>query len=45
MGAFVPLVIRGYGLVKEKAVSDTKARYAKLAADLASPPPRQLVAE
>jgi indolepyruvate ferredoxin oxidoreductase len=43
----LPERIRGYGPVKEKAVNDTKARYAKLAADLASPPPapRQLAAE
>jgi indolepyruvate ferredoxin oxidoreductase len=33
--------------VKEKSVSDAKARYAQLAADLANPPPapRQIAAE
>jgi len=43
----LPDRIRGYGPVKEKAVQDAKARYAQLAADLASPPPapRQLAAE
>ncbi|MFY9958238.1 indolepyruvate ferredoxin oxidoreductase family protein [Bradyrhizobium sp.] len=43
----LPDRIRGYGPVKEKAVSDAKARYAQLAADLASPPPapRQIAAE
>lgn len=43
----LPDRIRGYGPVKEKAVNDAKARYAQLAADLASPPPapRQLAAE
>src|SRR5438067_8974872 len=43
----LPDRIRGYGPVKEKAVTDAKARYAQLAADLASPPPapRQLAAE
>jgi indolepyruvate ferredoxin oxidoreductase len=43
----LPDRIRGYGPVKEKAVSDAKARYAQLAADLANPPsaPRQLAAE
>jgi putative SOS response-associated peptidase YedK len=35
----LPDRIRGYGPVKEKAVNDAKARYAQLAADLASPPP------
>ena len=43
----LPDRIRGYGPVKEKAVVDAKARYAQLAADLASPPPapRQIAAE
>jgi indolepyruvate ferredoxin oxidoreductase len=43
----LPDRIRGYGPVKEKAVQDVKARYAQLAADLASPPPapRQIAAE
>jgi indolepyruvate ferredoxin oxidoreductase len=43
----LPDRIRGYGPVKEKAVNDAKARYAQLAADLASPPPapRQMAAE
>jgi indolepyruvate ferredoxin oxidoreductase len=43
----LPDRIRGYGPVKEKAVQEAKARYAQLAADLASPPPapRQLAAE
>jgi indolepyruvate ferredoxin oxidoreductase len=43
----LPDRIRGYGPVKEKAVADAKARYAQLAADLASPPPapRQIAAE
>jgi indolepyruvate ferredoxin oxidoreductase len=43
----LPDRIRGYGPVKEKAVSDAKARYAQLAADLANPPPapRQIAAE
>jgi indolepyruvate ferredoxin oxidoreductase len=43
----LPDRIRGYGPVKEKAVNDAKARYAQLAADLASPPPapRQIAAE
>jgi indolepyruvate ferredoxin oxidoreductase len=43
----LPDRIRGYGPVKEKAVSDAKARYAQLAADLTSPPPapRQIAAE
>jgi indolepyruvate ferredoxin oxidoreductase len=43
----LPDRIRGYGPVKEKAVRDAKARYAQLAADLASPPPapRQIAAE
>jgi indolepyruvate ferredoxin oxidoreductase len=43
----LPDRIRGYGPVKEKAVSEAKARYAQLAADLANPPsaPRQLAAE
>jgi indolepyruvate ferredoxin oxidoreductase len=43
----LPDRIRGYGPVKEKAVQDAKARYAQLAADLASPPPapRQIAAE
>jgi indolepyruvate ferredoxin oxidoreductase len=33
--------------VKEKAVKDAKARYARLAADLVNPPPapRQIAAE
>ena len=43
----LPDRIRGFGPVKEKAVTDAKARYAQLAADLASPPPapRQIAAE
>jgi indolepyruvate ferredoxin oxidoreductase len=43
----LPERIRGYGPVKEKAVHDTKLRYAQLAADLANPPsaPRQIAAE
>ena len=43
----LPDRIRGFGSVKEKVVSDVKARYAQLAADLASPPsaPRQIAAE
>jgi indolepyruvate ferredoxin oxidoreductase len=43
----LPDRIRGYGLVKEKAVQDAKARYAQLAADLVNPPPapRQIAAE
>jgi indolepyruvate ferredoxin oxidoreductase len=43
----LPDRIRGYGPVKEKAVSEAKTRYAQLAADLANPPsaPRQLAAE
>jgi indolepyruvate ferredoxin oxidoreductase len=43
----LPDRIRGYGPVKEKAARDAKARYAQLAADLASPPPapRQIAAE
>jgi indolepyruvate ferredoxin oxidoreductase len=43
----LPDLIRGYGPVKEKAVSDTKARHAQLVADLANPPPapRQIAAE
>jgi indolepyruvate ferredoxin oxidoreductase len=43
----LPDRIRGYGPVKEKAVSDAQARYAQLAADLANPPPapRQIAAE
>jgi indolepyruvate ferredoxin oxidoreductase len=43
----LPDRIRGYGPVKEKSVADAKARYAQLAADLASPPtaPRQIAAE
>ena len=43
----LPDRIRGFGPVKEKAVSDAKTRYAQLAADLANPPPapRQLAAE
>ncbi|MDU0959234.1 MAG: DUF6537 domain-containing protein, partial [Bradyrhizobium sp.] len=43
----LPDKIRGYGPVKDKAVQDAKARYAQLAADLASPPPapRQMAAE
>jgi indolepyruvate ferredoxin oxidoreductase len=43
----LPDRIRGYGPVKEKAVSDAKVRYAQLAADLANPPPapRQIAAE
>src|SRR6266850_1862423 len=32
----LPDRIRGYGPVKEKAVQDAKARYAQLAADLAT---------
>jgi indolepyruvate ferredoxin oxidoreductase len=42
----LPDRIRGYGPVKEKAVADSKARHAELAADLAEPPaPRQIAAE
>jgi indolepyruvate ferredoxin oxidoreductase len=43
----LPDRIRGYGPVKEKAVSDAKARHAQLVADLANPPPapRQIAAE
>jgi indolepyruvate ferredoxin oxidoreductase len=43
----LPDRIRGYGPVKAKAVSDAKAHYAQLAADLTSPPPapRQIAAE
>jgi hypothetical protein len=43
----LPDRIRGYGPVKEKAVQDSKVRYAQLAADLVSPPPapRQIAAE
>jgi indolepyruvate ferredoxin oxidoreductase len=43
----LPDRIRGYGPVKEKSVQEAKARYAQLAADLASPPPapRQIAAE
>jgi indolepyruvate ferredoxin oxidoreductase len=43
----LPDRIRGYGPVKAKAVQEAKARYAQLAADLASPPPapRQIAAE
>jgi indolepyruvate ferredoxin oxidoreductase len=43
----LPDLIRGYGPVKEKAVSDIKARHAQLVADLANPPPapRQIAAE
>jgi indolepyruvate ferredoxin oxidoreductase len=43
----LPDRIRGYGPVKEKAVTDAKARYAQLAADLVNPPPapRQIAAE
>jgi indolepyruvate ferredoxin oxidoreductase len=43
----LPEHIRGYGLVKEKAAHDAKARHEKLTADLASPPPapRQMAAE
>jgi indolepyruvate ferredoxin oxidoreductase len=43
----LPDRIRGYGPVKERAVQEAKARYAQLAADLASPPPapRQIAAE
>jgi indolepyruvate ferredoxin oxidoreductase len=43
----LPDRIRGFGPVKEKSVQDAKARYAQLAADLASPPPapRQIAAE
>jgi indolepyruvate ferredoxin oxidoreductase len=43
----LPDRIRGFGPVKENAVNDAKARYAQLAADLASPPPapRQIAAE
>jgi indolepyruvate ferredoxin oxidoreductase len=43
----MPDRIRGYGPVKDKSVQDAKARYAQLAADLASPPPapRQIAAE
>jgi indolepyruvate ferredoxin oxidoreductase len=43
----LPDRIRGYGPVKEKAVTDAKARYTQLAADLVNPPPapRQIAAE
>ena len=43
----LPDRIRGYGPVKEKAVTEARARYAQLAADLANPPPapRQIAAE
>jgi indolepyruvate ferredoxin oxidoreductase len=43
----LPDRIRGYGPVKEKSVTEAKARYAQLAADLANPPPapRQIAAE
>src|SRR5579871_254849 len=43
----LPDRIRGFGPVKEKAVSDVKARHAQLVADLANPPPapRQIAAE
>ena len=37
----LPDRIRGYGPVKEKAISDAKVRYAQLSADLANPPPAQ----
>ncbi|KWV60809.1 indolepyruvate ferredoxin oxidoreductase [Bradyrhizobium macuxiense] len=43
----LPDRIRGYGPVKDKAITETKVRYAQLAADLANPPPapRQMAAE
>ncbi|MBR0797452.1 indolepyruvate ferredoxin oxidoreductase family protein [Bradyrhizobium jicamae] len=43
----LPDRIRGYGPVKDKAIKETKVRYAQLAADLANPPPapRQMAAE
>jgi indolepyruvate ferredoxin oxidoreductase len=43
----LPDRIRGYGPVKEKAVSDVKAHHAQLVAELANPPPapRQIAAE
>jgi indolepyruvate ferredoxin oxidoreductase len=43
----LPDRIRGYGPVKEKAVTDAKIRYAELARDLVDPPPapRQIAAE
>jgi indolepyruvate ferredoxin oxidoreductase len=43
----LPDRIRGYGPVKEKAVADTKVRYAELVRDFADPPPapRQMAAE
>jgi indolepyruvate ferredoxin oxidoreductase len=43
----LPDRIRGYGPVKEKSVTEAKARYAQLAADLVNPPPapRQIAAE
>jgi indolepyruvate ferredoxin oxidoreductase len=43
----LPDRIRGYGPVKEKAVADTKVRYAELVRDFADPPPapRQVAAE
>jgi indolepyruvate ferredoxin oxidoreductase len=43
----LPDRVRGYGPVKEKAVSDVKVRHAQLVADLANPPPapRQIAAE
>ncbi|NOJ49185.1 indolepyruvate ferredoxin oxidoreductase family protein [Bradyrhizobium archetypum] len=43
----LPDRIRGYGPIKEKAVTDAKSRHAQLTADLASPPPapRQIAAE
>jgi len=43
----LPDRIRGYGPVKEKAVADTRARYAELSAALIAPPPapRAMAAE
>jgi indolepyruvate ferredoxin oxidoreductase len=43
----LPDRIRGYGPVKEKAVTEAKIRYAELARDLVDPPPapRQIAAE
>jgi indolepyruvate ferredoxin oxidoreductase len=43
----LPDMIRGYGPVKLASIDAAKARYAQLAADLASPPsaPRQIAAE
>ncbi len=43
----LPDRIRGYGPVKEKAITDARARYEQLAKDLINPPPaaRQMAAE